>query len=73
MRRTTLHLVQNTTLVYFISFIEGTYQRFILVLYFDTSHFFLVAIFILDFLMFFFGFLPLTRFVTSQRRAFLIE
>ena len=33
-----------------ISFIEGTYQRFILVLYFDSPDIFFVAIFIIDFL-----------------------
>ena len=36
MKTITLHLLQNTTLAYYISFIERTYQRFILVLYFDT-------------------------------------
>ena len=45
-----LHLPQNTTLVYYISFTEGTYQRFILVLHFDTPDIFFVAIFILEFL-----------------------
>ena len=44
-----LHLLQNTTLIYYISFIEGTYQHFILVLYFDTPEIFLVALFILVF------------------------
>ena len=50
LRQLLLHLLQNTTLIYYISFIEGTYQRFILVLYFNTPKNFLVALFILVFL-----------------------
>ena len=49
-RRLILHLLQNTTLVYYISFIEGTNQRFILVVYFDTPDIFFVILFIFDIL-----------------------
>ena len=33
-----LHFLQNTTVNYYISFIERTYQHSISVLYFDTSN-----------------------------------
>ena len=45
-----LYSLQNTTLVYYISFNERTCQRFLLVLYFATPYIFFVALFILDFL-----------------------
>ena len=40
----------NTTLVYYISFIEGIYQGFILVLCFGSPNICIVALFIFDFL-----------------------
>ena len=43
-----LHLFQHSFITF--SFIEGTYQRLILVLDFDTSDIFFEALFDLDFL-----------------------
>ena len=73
MRVTTLHsgvYLKTQTLFYYNSFIEVKYQRFILVLHFDTPNIFFVALFNIDFLTVFPTF---ASFVTLRRMVFLIE